>query len=59
MHLILLTAAVGLMVGPTGVGAGAGTRVRAAWFCHRKNIVDMRLALRMAIDSVPGAALDE
>jgi uncharacterized membrane protein YfcA len=63
MHLILLTAAVGpmvgLMVGPTGVGASAGMKVLAAWSYHRKNLVDMRLALRMAIDSVPGAASDE
>jgi uncharacterized membrane protein YfcA len=48
-----------LMVGPIGVGADAGTKVGAAWFHRRKNIVDMRLALRMAIDSVPGVALDE
>ena len=87
MLLILLTAAVGLlvglMVGLTGVGGGAllvpilvqlmhvspivavgtgavfitVTKVGAAWSYHRKNLVDMRLVLRMAIGSVPGAVL--
>ncbi|MGC2333541.1 MAG: sulfite exporter TauE/SafE family protein [Candidatus Acidiferrales bacterium] len=87
MHLILLTAAVGLLVGLavglTGVGGGAllvpilvlfmhispivavgtgaifitVTKVGAAWSYHRKNLVDVRLVLRMAIGSVPGAAL--
>jgi uncharacterized protein len=87
MHLILLTAAIGLLVGLavglTGVGGGAllvpilvllmhvspivavgtgaifitVTKVGAAWSYHRKNLVDMRLVLRMAVGSVPGAAL--
>ena len=87
MHSILVTAAVGLlvglMVGLTGVGGGAllvpilvqlmhispivavgtgaifitVTKVGAAWSYYRKNLVDIRLALRMAIGSVPGAAL--
>lgn len=43
------------------VGTGAifitVTKLGAAWSYHRKNLVDMRLALRMAIGSVPGAAL--
>ena len=87
MHLILLTAAVGLLVGLavglTGVGGGAllvpilvlfmhtspivavgtgaifitVTKIGAAWSYHRKNLVDARLVLRMAIGSVPGAVL--
>jgi uncharacterized membrane protein YfcA len=43
------------------VGTGAifitVTKVGAAWSYHRRNLVEMRLALRMAIGSVPGAAL--
>jgi uncharacterized membrane protein YfcA len=43
------------------VGTGAifitVTKVGAAWSYYRKNLVDVRLALRMAIGSLPGAAL--
>jgi uncharacterized membrane protein YfcA len=87
VHLILITAAVGLlvglMVGLTGMGGGAllvpilvlflhispivavgtgaifitVTKIGAAWSYYRKNLVDLRLTLRMAIGSLPGTAL--
>jgi uncharacterized protein len=43
------------------VGTGAIfitiTKIGAAWSYYRKNLVDLRLALRMAIGSLPGAVL--
>lgn len=87
MQLILISAAVGLlvglMVGLTGVGGGAllvpilvllmhippiiavgtgaifitVTKIGAAWSYNSKGLVDLRLVLRMAIGSVPGAVL--
>ncbi len=60
---LLVPILVLLMHIPPIIAVGTGaifitvTKVGAAWSYNRKGLVDMRLVLRMAIGSVPGAAL--
>jgi hypothetical protein len=55
--LVLLLHVPTIVAGGSGALFVVATKIGAAWSYHQRGLVDIRLVLRMAVGSIPGAAL--